>query len=250
LGISGRRILTALSEGETDPAKLAQLGDDRLKCSQAELEDALRGAPTPIHLAVLKLFCKRLELLDEQIRELDKLVAEELKKHEAAVIRVAEIPGFGVDSAQQIIAEVGVDAETFPSARQFSSWVGVCPGSNISAEQNHSSRSAKGNRFLRKILTQAAQAAVRKKGCHFQSLFRRFLPKLGYNGAIWVIAHRLACLLWKILHTGIRYIEQANETNPRAKKRRAQKLAQALRKLGYAVTLTPITPDASVAGPA
>ena len=250
LGLSGRRILTALSEGEADPVKLAQLGDDRLKCSQAELADALRGASTPIHLAVLKLFLKRLKLLDEQIQELDQLVAEELKKHEEAVIRVAEIPGFGVDAAQQIIAEAGVDAETFPSAAAFSSWMGVCPGSNISAEQNHSSRSPKGNRFARKILTQAAHAAVRKKGSHFQSVFRRFLPKLGYNGAIWVIAHRLACLLWKILHTGVRYIEQGNDTNPRAKKRRAQKLAQALRQLGYAVTLTPTTPDAFVAGQA
>lgn len=248
LGSSGRRILAALSEGEADPVKLAQLGDDRLKCSQAELADALRGAPTPVHLAVLKLFLTRLKLLDEQIQELDKMVAEELKKHEEAVLRVAEIPGFGVDSAQQIIAELGVDAETFPSAGELSSWVGVCPGSNISAEQNHSSRSPKGNRFVRKILTQAAHAAVRKNGCHFQSIFRRFLPKLGYTGAIWVVAHRLACLLWKILHAGVRYIEQGNETNPRAKKRRAQKLAQALRKLGYAVTLTPITPDAPATG--
>ena len=249
LGVSGRRILTALSEGESDPVKLAQLGDDRLKCSQAELADALRGAPTPTHVAVLKLSLARLKLLDEQIRKLDQLVAQELKKHEEAVIRVAEIPGFGVDSAQQIIAEVGVDAETFPSAGAFSSWIGVCPGANISAEQNHSSRSPKGNRFVRKILTQAAQAAVRKKGCHFQSVFRRFLPKLGYNGAIWVIAHRLASLLWKILRTGLRYIEQGEETNPRAKKRRTQKLMQALRRLGFAVTLTPITPEAPAMPP-
>jgi hypothetical protein len=72
--------------------------------------------------------------------------------------------------------------------------------------------------------------------------FRRFLPKLGYNGAIWAIAHRLARLVWKILHDAVHYVEQGTETTPRAKKRRAQKLAQALRKLGYAVTLTPITP--------
>ena len=91
---------------------------------------------------------------------------------------------------------------------------------------------------------------MRKKGCHFQSVFRRLVPKLGYNGAIWAIAHRLGRLLWKILHDGVRYMEQGTETNPRAKKRRAQKLAQALRKLGYAVTLTPITPDALVEGQA
>lgn len=243
LGVSGRRILTALSKGETDPVKLAELGDDRLKCTREQLADALRGAPAPAHIRVLKLSLKRLDLLNQQIQELDELTAETLKQHEDAVIRVAEIPGFGPDSAQQIIAEVGVDAETFPSAGEFSSWAGICPGSEESAEKNKSSRSPKGNRFVRRILNQAAQAAVKKKGCHFQSVFRRLLPKLGRNGAIWAIAHRLGRLVWKILHDGVRYIEKGQETNPKAKKRRAQKLAQALRKLGYNVTLTPINPE-------
>lgn len=238
-GASGRRILKALAEGVTDAAQLAALGDVRLQCSREDLVDALRGSPTPTQLAVLRLGMARLEVCDQQIRELDKLVAQELQPHQDAVTRVAEIPGFGAASAQQIIAEVGVDAEAFPSASQFSSWVGVCPGSNVSAEQNQSSRSAKGNRFVRVILTQAAQSAVAKKGCHFQSVFHRLLPRLGYNGAIWAIAHRLARLVWKILHDGVRYIEQGTDPSPEAKERRARKLALALRKLGYAVTLTP-----------
>jgi transposase len=248
LGVSGRRILTALAAGTTDPIQLAELGDDRLQCSQQELIDALQGAPGPIQLEVLRLFLERLELLDQQIQTLDKLVARTLKQHEEAVIRVAHMPGFGVDSAQQILAEVGVDAEAFPSASQFCSWAGTCPGSEESAEQNHSSRSPKGNRFVRRILTQAAQAAVKKKGCHFQAVFRRLLPRLGYKGAIWAVAHRLGRLLWKILHDGVTYLEQGQETNPKAKKRRAQKLAQALRKLGYQVSLTPINPEPLVEG--
>jgi transposase len=248
LGASGRRILKALSEGETDPVQLATLGDDRLRCGRQILADALRGTPTPTQIAVLKLFMERLQLLDSQIESLDKLAAEALRPHEEAVRRVAEIPGFGVDSAQQIIAEMGVDARTFPSAAAFSSWAGVCPGSNVSAEENHSSRSAKGNRFVRKLLTQAAQAAVKKKGSCFQSVFRRFLPKLGWNGAIWAVAHRLACLVWKILHDGVSYIEKGMETNPKARKRRARKLAQALRKLGYSVTLAPLIPEAQLDG--
>ncbi len=247
LGASGRRILTALSQGQTDPVQLAELGDERLHCSQEELADALQGSPQPIHLEVLKLYLERLEMLDRQIQTLDKLVAKELQKHEQEVIRVAEAPGFGVDSAQQILAEVGVEAATFPSARQFSSWVGTCPGSEESAEQNQSSRSPKGNRFVRRILVQAAQAAVKKKGCFFQLLFRRLLPKLGYKGAIWAVAHRLGCLVWKILHEGVRYVEQGAATTPQAKKRRAQKLARALRQLGYQVTITPVNGEPVVA---
>jgi transposase len=240
LGVSGRRILAALSQGETNPTKLAELGDDRLRCSRREMTDALSGSPEPFHLELLKLYLERLQLLDEQIGKLDQMVARALQKHADAVTRVAAVPGFGVDSAQQMISEVGVDAEAFPSAGQFSSWAGTCPGSEESAEQNHSSRSPKGNRFVRRILVQAAQAAVKKKGSHFQSVFHRLSHRLGYKGAIWAIANRLARLIWKILHEGITYVEQGTETNPRAKKRRAQKLAQALRKLGYSVSLTPL----------
>jgi len=240
LGVSGRRILQALADGETDPERLAELGDERLQCSKAELMDALTGSLEPIHRDLLKLHLEHLKLLDQQIAKLDQMAATALKRHQDAVVRVAEIPGFGADSAQQLIAEIGVDADAFKSAGNFTSWVGTCPGQDESAEQNHSSRSPKGNRFVRRILTQAAQAAVKKKGSYFQSLFRKFLPRLHYNGAIWVVANRLGRLVWKILHDGVRYIEQGQETTPAARKRRAQKMAQALRKLGYAVTLTPI----------
>jgi len=241
-GVSGRRILEALSKGETDAGKLAELGDERLQCSKEQLADALRGAPERSHLALLKMHLERLRLLDEQIAQLGQMTATALKTDEQAVIRLAQVPGFGVASAQQMIAEAGVDAEAFASAGEFASWSGICPGSDVSAEENHSSRSPKGNRYVRRILTEAAQAAVKKKGSHFQNVFRRFLVKQGYAGAIWVVAHRLARLVWKILHDDVSYIEQGEETNPKARQRRAQKLAKALRKLGYSVTLADLHP--------
>jgi transposase len=53
--------------------------------------------------------------------------ATALKKHQDAVVRLAKVPGLGVDSAQQMIAEVGMDAEAFSSAGELASWVRVCP---------------------------------------------------------------------------------------------------------------------------
>ncbi|MFZ2001537.1 MAG: transposase [Candidatus Sulfotelmatobacter sp.] len=94
-------------------------------------------------------------------------------------------------------------ASTPPSAAELTSWVGTCPGKDESAEQNHSSRSAKGNKYLRRVLNQAAHAAVAKKGSHFQVVFRRLLPRLGYQSAIWAVAHRLCRVVWKILHEGV-----------------------------------------------
>jgi transposase len=250
-GVSGRNILAALAEGQTtDPEELAQLGDQRLACGKEKLADALRGAPRPIHRQILAIHLQILHQYDEAIQKLDRLLAEELKPHQQAVARLAEVPGFSADSAQRFIAEVGVDAEAFRSAEEFGSWFGGCPGSSITAEQNHSARSPKGNAYVRKLLTQAAQAAVRTKNCRFQALFRKFLPSQTYTGAVWTVAHRLGKLAWKILHERVRYIEYGHRSTPSAVKRRIQKHTQALRKLGYTVTLTPLKPAPEAPCPA
>ncbi len=237
LGVSGLRILRALAGGETEAKKLAALGDDRLHCSQEQLVDALSGTFQPMHQKLLTLYLERLQLLDKQMAELNEATAEAMREHGEAVARLAEVPGFGADSAQQVIAEVGPQASTFPSAAQLASWVGTNPGRQESAEQNQSSRSAKGNKYVRRILTEAAQAAVKTKGSHFQVVFRRLLPRLGYQQALWAIAHRLCRLVWKILHEKVRYIEQGAQRDPKALKQRLYGMARSLRQLGYNVNL-------------
>src|SRR6266498_318019 len=112
LGASARRMLKALADGETDPAALASLADKNLRATPAQLCDAL-GACTelnPVYRRLLKMFLEELQLIDQQIGQLDKEMATLLSQDQAAVERLAEVPGLGVDSAQQIIAEVGAKA--------------------------------------------------------------------------------------------------------------------------------------------
>ena len=66
--------------------------------------------------------------IDKRIEQLNQEAANLLRLHEDQVKRLAEVPGLGVDTAQQIIAEVGATAATFPSEKHLSSWVGACPG--------------------------------------------------------------------------------------------------------------------------
>lgn len=242
LGASGLRILHALAKGETDARELAALRDDRLKCTEEQLVDALTGSSQSMHREMLALQLEHVQLIDRQMEKLSRLIADAMKPHQEAVMRLAEVPGFGVDSAQQVISEVGVEASRFASAAELTSWVGTCPGKGESAGENHNSRSAKGNRYLRRVLNQAAHAAVRKKGSHFQTVFRRLLPRLGYQSAIWAIAHRLCRVVWKILHEGVQFIEQGSEPDPAVRKRRAKDLARTLRRLGYDVTVSSISP--------
>jgi transposase len=234
-GGSGQRILQALAEGETDAQCLADLGDDRLKCTEERLRDALRGRATPEQPKLLKLHLQRLQLVDEQIEELNRMIAEAMKPHADAVTRLAEMPGFGVDSAQPYIAEVGPEAATFPSPGELTSWSGTNPGANQSAEQNSSGRSAKGNKYVRRLLTEVAQATVKAKGSHFQIVFRRLLPRLGYKQALWAVVNRVNRVAWKLLHDKVRFVEPSPERDAKAQQERAKRLARELRKLGYTV---------------
>jgi transposase len=198
LGVSARRMLNALADGETNPAALAALAHQRLRATPEQLCDAL-GACTelmPVYRRLLKMTLEHLQILEQQIGHLDQELATLLHPHQDAVQRLAEVPGFGVDSAQQIIAEVGPAAATFPSAKCLSSWVGACPGDEESAGVNYSHRSPKGNRHMRRLLNQAANAAVKVKGSIFEIIYRRCVPRLGHNQAIGVIAHRQCRLIW------------------------------------------------------
>jgi len=242
LGLSSRRMLQALAKGETDAAQLAAMADPNLRATAERLRDALHAAATlsALHRQILRLFLKRLELMEEQIEVLDKSIGEALHNYHAAVLRLAEVPGFGIDSAQQVIAEIGPTAATFPSAEQLSSWVGTCPGREESAEVSKNNRSPKGNKMMRRVLNQVANAAVKTNGSIFQSVYRRLVARLGHNKAIWAIAHRLCRLAWKILHQGVRYIEYGNQRNPKAVKTRMKKLIRELQSLGYQVQVEPL----------
>src|SRR5690349_24079996 len=84
LGASARRMLKVLADGETDPAALAALADQRLRATPAQLHDAL-GACTklnPVYRRLVKMTLEGLQLVEEQIEELDKEMASLLSQYQ------------------------------------------------------------------------------------------------------------------------------------------------------------------------
>jgi transposase len=237
LGPSARRMLRAVANGESDPATVAALGSPRLHASPDQFRDALGPCTdlNPVYRRLLALMLDELELIETHIRQLDGELGRLLREHQDAVERLAAVPGLGVDSAQQILAEVGPTAATFPTPKRLASWVGACPGHDESAGVNHSHRSPNGNRQMRRLLNQAANAAVKTKGSIFELVYRRLVVRLGHAQAIGAIAHRLCRLIWKVLHDGVTYEERGPAVTKARAQRRAAKMIRELRGLGYRV---------------
>jgi transposase len=91
----------------------------------------------PVYLRLVTLTLEELRVLEDHIDQLEQQMAQLLANQREAVHRLAEVPGLGVDTAQQIIAEVGAIAATFPSAKHLASWIGVCPENEESAGVNY-----------------------------------------------------------------------------------------------------------------
>ena len=238
LGISARRMLQALADGETDPAALATLAAPRLRATPEQLCDAFQACPTlhPVYRRLLKLTLEELRVIEDHLGQLDQQMADLLAAHHDAVQRLAEVPGSASIPRSRSSRRSARPRRRFPH-RSISRPGWGLPGNEESAGVNYSHRCPKGNRQMRRVLNQAANAAVKAKGTIFAVVYRRIVPRLGHAQAIGAITHRLCRLIWKILHERIRYEERGPAVSTEAKKVRARKMIRELRSLGYRVEL-------------
>lgn len=241
LGVSGRRVLRALAEGQQDAEQLAKLFDRRVRASERERVDALDGRLPAAHRLVLRQHLDRIDLLERQRDELQKSLEQLMEQCAPAVKRLTAVPGINVVAAQHLIAEIGPEVSAFPSAGQLASWVGVCPGRQESAGVSRSNRCAKGNRFVRALICQIAHAASRTKGSYWEALFQRWQKRLGPNKALWAVAHRMLRLIWKMLAEAVDYVEHGPRVlDPARLAARMRRLRREFRLHGIDLDFKPI----------
>jgi transposase len=240
LGASGRDMLEALIAGEADPEKLADLARKRLREKIPQLRLALQGRVTAHHRFLLRLHLDHVTQLEELIGRLGARVAEALAPFAEAVQRLQTIPGVSQRTAETVAAEVGPEAATVPTADHLASWAGMCPGNDESAGKRRSGRSTKGNRWLKRILVQAAWAASRARGTYLQAQYRRLAKRRGQKKALVAVGHTLLVIIFHVLKRGTSYTELGADFLDRLEPERlTRQLVHRLEKLGHKVTLEP-----------
>ena len=93
LGASGRAILSALIAGETDPERLADCADVRVKADRADIVAAVHGRVTPHHRFLLELHLGQIDALRAAVEKLEQQVDEVLRPFREAADRLATMPG-------------------------------------------------------------------------------------------------------------------------------------------------------------
>ena len=264
-GVTGLKIIRAILGGERDPVKLAKLRDKRCKHTQAQIATALDGRYRPEYLTELRCCLSLWEKYQEVIAELDKVIEGQLR----AMRRQSELPPLvpkprvrgrkphdpkfdvrtalyyvsgvdltaieGIDEmhALTLLSELGCDFTKWPSVKQFTSWLGLCPCWKKTGGKVQSSRTRRGKGRAAHALRLAAWGLMRSHS-YLGAYLRRQRSRLGAPKAITATAHKLARIVYHLMRHGDAYVKQEEAAYAQQVRERLEKqLHRRARELGY-----------------
>jgi transposase len=243
-GVSGRDMLGAIAAGERNPKVLADKARGVMRGKIKKLEEALDCSFfTEEHAFILQMMLDSIDQLTAQITVLDEKIAEMCKPYERQIEQLDGIPGFGITTAQDLIAETGTDMSAFPTAGHLASWARQAPRVSESAgKRKGKNATGRGNPYIGGTLGEASISVGRTQtflGAKYRRLCTR-MPKKKAQGAIMrtqlVIAHALLSdPEAEYEDLGPDYYERRADI-----RRRARSHARALERLGCKVTIEAI----------
>jgi transposase len=269
-GITGMKIIRAIAEGNHDPAALSEFRDPRCKASQETIAAALTGNYREEHLFALRQSLELYDFYRLKIQECDQEVegaltnlnagreapATPLPKMRHTPSRneptfdartelytllgcdLSQIHGFGPYTALRLVAECGDDMTKWPTAKHFTSWLSLAPGSKISGGRVLSSKTRRSTNRATMLLRLAAVSVGRTQTA-LGAFYRRLAARVGKAKAVTATARKLAVLFYNALRFGMRYVDPGKDYyEERYQERVLANLRRRAQKMGFTLILT------------
>jgi transposase len=276
-GVTGLAIIRAILAGQRDPGELAQLRDRRCQADAETLARALHGNWRPEHLFALRQAVELFECYHQQRAACDREIEAQLTRfaaktagpplprkpgrrtarrtdldfdarphlHRLTGVDLTRLDGIEAHTALKIVGEIGLDMTRWPTEKHFASWLGLSPGSKISGGKRLSSRSKPSANRAAAALRLAASGLYHSKSA-LGAFYRRLKGRLGAPKAITATAHKLACLIYRLLRFGTEYVDPGQDYYERRYQNRVvSHLTRRARELGYTLVKNEALPVAS-----
>jgi transposase len=270
-GVSGMTIIGAILQGERDPWILASLVQPEVQATPLEVAKSLEGNWREELLFVLSQQVELYRIYQSKIVDCDFQLRKHLETLGSKVdlqtqpigpkpkgkkgsrnapqfdlrtelyritgIDWAQINGMDVLTAQTVIAEAGADLSAFPTEKQFTSWLGLCPTNEQSGGKILKRRTRKVVNRASGAFRTAATTLLRSQS-YLGAQYRRLRTRLGAPKAITAMARKLACLFYRLIKHGQQYVDKGTEYyEARYREQQIRSLATRAQKLGLQLVI-------------
>lgn len=141
-----------------------------------------------------------------------------------------------------IISELGgrEGIEKFKTVKEWTSWLTLCPGNNVSGGKSLGGQSRKGKNRIKRALSMAAMSLCNSK-CALGAYYRRMASRISKSKALKAVAHKLAKLIYHLLKSGNAYVEVGQEAYERRyKEKRIKNVIKNAKELGLEIAMAQI----------
>ena len=234
-GVTGNNLMQLLLSGkEIELSDIEKCVRGRLKGKTEELYDSIQGFFSDDHRFELSSLLRIIDALEKEIATIDERLSEMLADHEELIELMKKTPGFSELSARYVISEIGTDMKAFKNSSNLVSWCGLCPGNNESAGKRKSGKTRVRKHYLKKIMIEAAWAAVKTKGSYYKNKFYKLKTRRGAKRAIVAIANRLLKAIYHIIKYRVSYREPGEHyLDSKSKNTKISRLKKQANALGF-----------------
>ena len=238
-GVVGTKLIAKFIAGVTiTMADIDEVYHFKLQATKEELMEACNGYATAHHVNMLQMINHDISSTEQIVEQTSDRIKDKLAPYDNILALLRQVPGIGVRSAEDLVAEIGLDMSVFPNEKHLASWIGISPGNNESAGKIKSGRITHGNKHAKGAIVEIAWAAIRTKDTFYSARYHRLAARRGKNRALIAIAHSIIKSVYHILN-GNEYRELgAEHVTMRMESKRRSYLKKELEKLGYDVMLT------------
>lgn len=211
----------------------------RARQKTAKILSNLNGTLSLPQRQLLKMQLAHLNDLRDNLQEVEEEIRRDFSKFEGPRDLLDSIPGISLTAAYAILAEIGSDMKTFPTAQHICSWAGLAPGNHESAGKKKKQRVTHGNNYLKTILCEVAWVIASQKNQYLSGWYWRLKQRTDAKRAIIALARKLLVIIYTMLKTGQPFDEQKFlERKETTNRKRVNRMVNELIRLGYSVSMS------------
>jgi len=204
---TGMKLVDSLSRGITNTNELIKCCHHSvIKRKGNILPKAFNGKLTVNHQLQLQLLLEDWAHIENQRNKVNDAVAALFTEEQKALIKeLDKVEGIASDSAEVIMAEMGINIKSFKNEDSAVKYSGTAAGVHQTSDKKIVVKCHPGNKYLRTAMIQVAWAAVKAKDGYWWAVYQSLKKSRGSKKAIVAVARRLVKVIYKILVHGHSY---------------------------------------------